>query len=313
MAFHTTMLIVLAVFSHGVEANCQGGIKFNTAVFFGDSRSDTGNMYKATNSQWPGPPYYNGRFSNGPNWVDYFNVSNKINYAYAGATSDSSLAQGYVGPQNIQSPGVRQQISMYFNNTNTTTIDFQCTLYVIWVGADNYFYNPTLVQNPATVAVSLRDQVAELIAMGAQHILIFNEEPLELVPVVRAENITVYMHAVTIEQNSFLSNFLFALQSEYSGVSIQIFDAYSLISSIVDQNLLDNADPCWIITNYVVVSQCNNPNSYLFIDNFHFTTGIHNMIANKVYQFLSSGSLRFVPYSFLAQFIFIIISLFIHN
>jgi len=250
---------------------------------------DTGNAYRATNGTWPPPPYYNGRFCNGPNWVDYFQVPTKINYAYAGATTDSKFAQGYVGPLNLPPPGVKQQISMYLNNTNTTTINFQCTLYVIWVGADNYLYNPTLLQSPATVAVSLRDQVATLAAIGAKNILIFLEEPLELVPIVRADNITTIIHQVIIEQNSFLPNFLSQLQNEYSGVSIRTFDTYSLILNIIAGNpSLNIVNPCWNVPQFVVLSQCPDINSYLFVDDFHFTTNIHKLIANAVYQLLSS-------------------------
>lgn len=312
MVFHVTIIIVLVMFSHGDGMNCQGQNRFNAAVFFGDSRVDTGNIYRETGDTWPAPPYYHGRFCNGPNWVDYLNVPNKTNYAYAGATSDSNLAQGYVGPENIPPPGVHQQISMYFNNTNNATINFQCTLYVIWVGADNYLYNPALAQNPTIVADSLRDQVAELIVMGAKHILIFNEEPLYLVPEVRALNFATILYSVIIQQNSNLSSLISALQSNYNDVSIQIFDVYSLILSIINGNLLSNiVDPCWNVPNFTVVSQCADPNSYLFVDDFHFTTVVHQLIANNVSQFFSSGSPRFVPYSFLARFVPIIVSQFV--
>ena len=36
---------------------------------FGDSLSDSGRLFAAT--QIPPPPYYQGRFSNGPIWIDY--------------------------------------------------------------------------------------------------------------------------------------------------------------------------------------------------------------------------------------------------
>src|SRR6478672_780719 len=39
-------------------------------IVFGDSLSDTGNDAIATRGAIPGPPYAQGRFSNGPNYVD---------------------------------------------------------------------------------------------------------------------------------------------------------------------------------------------------------------------------------------------------
>src|SRR4051794_6489859 len=63
-------------------------------VSFGDSLTDTGNLYAATGQ--PPAPYDMGRFSNGPLWVEY--LANQLgvaaptasllggsNYAWAGA------------------------------------------------------------------------------------------------------------------------------------------------------------------------------------------------------------------------------------
>ena len=37
----------------------------------GDSYCDVGNLFTATRGAMPSAPYYNGRFSNGPIWVDH--------------------------------------------------------------------------------------------------------------------------------------------------------------------------------------------------------------------------------------------------
>ena len=46
--------------------------KVHNLVVFGDSLSDNGNSYAAVGL--PKPPYYEGRWTNGYNWVDYFTV-----------------------------------------------------------------------------------------------------------------------------------------------------------------------------------------------------------------------------------------------
>jgi outer membrane lipase/esterase len=44
---------------------------FCQLVIFGDSLSDIGNVYILTNYTYPiSPPYYQGRFCDGPNWID---------------------------------------------------------------------------------------------------------------------------------------------------------------------------------------------------------------------------------------------------
>src|ERR1700751_2615864 len=47
------------------------GRSFDAIYVFGDSYSDVGNISIATGGAIPGPLYYNGRFSNGPIWVDH--------------------------------------------------------------------------------------------------------------------------------------------------------------------------------------------------------------------------------------------------
>ena len=41
---------------------------YSQLVAFGDSLSDTGNVFAVTGT--PVPPYYDGNYSNGPVWVD---------------------------------------------------------------------------------------------------------------------------------------------------------------------------------------------------------------------------------------------------
>ncbi len=50
-------------------------IRFRNIVIFGDSTSDTGNVFELIDHTYPIPPdYWKGRYSNGPNWVDQLEV-----------------------------------------------------------------------------------------------------------------------------------------------------------------------------------------------------------------------------------------------
>jgi phospholipase/lecithinase/hemolysin len=43
---------------------------FSEIVVFGDSESDAGNVFELSGDTYPAsPPYWQGRFSNGPVWV----------------------------------------------------------------------------------------------------------------------------------------------------------------------------------------------------------------------------------------------------
>lgn len=60
-------------------------------ILYADSYSDSGNDYK--NSEFPSsPPYWKGRFSNGPTWAEYVAKSISIpfsNNGYGGATTNN--------------------------------------------------------------------------------------------------------------------------------------------------------------------------------------------------------------------------------
>ncbi|KAG2485156.1 hypothetical protein HYH03_016046 [Edaphochlamys debaryana] len=80
-------------------------------VVFGDSLSDTGNMFRITNGQVPTPEaYWRGRFSNGPVWVDLLarglGASSVSNYAVGGATA--------CGGRNIL-PSLGQQVTQFLS------------------------------------------------------------------------------------------------------------------------------------------------------------------------------------------------------
>ncbi len=71
----------------GKSARCDAKL----LLVFGDSLSDNGNYFALTGGQYPpSPPYYQGRFSNGPVWpevtADLADVPLK-DFAYGGATA----------------------------------------------------------------------------------------------------------------------------------------------------------------------------------------------------------------------------------
>ncbi len=75
---------------------------FSSLTVFGDSLSDTGNVFLATSGAIPAAPYYMGRFSDGPVWIDHLatglglpagavpSFAGGNNYAFGGARSDAS-------------------------------------------------------------------------------------------------------------------------------------------------------------------------------------------------------------------------------
>jgi phospholipase/lecithinase/hemolysin len=173
----TYILLALCLF-HGqsLAISSRSNKKFSSIVAFGDSFTDSSNgSFKITNGTWPADPsYYKGRFSNGPVWVEDVasNLSIPLyNYAYGGATTDNNLVAGYTGPNStVLVPGVAQQVSTFL--ANNKTVDISSSIFVVFGGFNDIFFNPNLTA--VQIAAALSGSVTMLINAGARHFLLLN-------------------------------------------------------------------------------------------------------------------------------------------
>src|SRR5579859_1213788 len=137
------------------------GYSFNAVYSFGDSLSDTGRNPPSQASS-----YYNGRYSNGPLWVEYlsaqlglvYNPSN--NFAFSGSTT-SNLAS---------------QLAPVAPSTNLHT-----ALFTVWSGGNDFLGNTSLGVNDAgwsnviTAAVmNLTNALDTLYTNGAREVIVPN-------------------------------------------------------------------------------------------------------------------------------------------
>ncbi|CAF2526048.1 unnamed protein product [Rotaria sp. Silwood2] len=58
---------------------------------------------------------------------------------------------------------------------------------------------------------------------------------------------------------------------------------------------INSTNKCWDTLHYTVILLCSTPDTYLFIDQFHFTTRVHQFIADAIRKFLIKwkGPFRF--------------------
>jgi phospholipase/lecithinase/hemolysin len=259
-------------------------VEFQNIVVFGDSLSDNGNVFALTNQTYPIPPYYNGRYSDGPNWVDQLGVSGVSDYAYGSATTDNNLVQGYTKGNTIPVPGILQQIEIYLNNTDVTNIDFERTLYIIFGGGNDFIFDQTL--EPSIIAASLFKSPQALLDIGAKYILIFNQAPVQYFPFSKPFNSPELFTYLTDQGNFYISNLTESMQLDNPQALLTIFDIYTLVLNIVTQNstmFTNTVDNCWTNFNVTTVIQnCSNPEDYFFIDSIHFTSRAHKLIADAI-------------------------------
>ena len=281
--------------------------RFRKVVFFGDSFTDTGNTYRVTDQTWPiVPPYYQGRFTNGPNWVDQLDLLDKENYAYGGATTDSQFVQGYTKLDTVKAPGVRQQIVEYLENHAEKTIPFSQTLHIVWAGGNDFVFNNSIP--PQMIANSLINCLRDLIAAGAKHLLMFNQPPVQYFPYLNQLGQSALFTQLTKVANDATIAGLTILKQNNTDVSINLFDVHAVVTKIVTNNSMihftNTVDRCWTEFNITALGQmCSNPSEYAFIDQFHLTSEANGLIAAALRPFLTCGSeISTLPNSLIRSF-----------
>ncbi len=267
--------------------------RFDRAAIFGDSTSDTGNVYDLTDDTWPiSPPYYNGRYCNGPNWADSLSVSLKYNYAYGSATTDNNFVPGYAKLNTVLVPGILQQVDQYLNDPKGY-FALDRIIHIIWGGANDVIANSTLAATPQLIIQSLMQSVTTLLAAGAKHIIVFNQEPFQNIPQISQLNEPAQFTYLTNVVNNLTNVSLQTIQAANPSASIYLFDLHSLITNLLanpPSPVNNTVGFCWNAINITTVGiYCSDPSTYFFIDKFHFTTLVQKQLAAAVGKFFQFG------------------------
>jgi phospholipase/lecithinase/hemolysin len=285
---------------------------FSKFYVFGDSLSDTGNVFTATGGAIAptkaipqDPPYSQGRFSNDKVWVDYLGdqlglkptpylaatttIPNQgINYAFGGANS----GQGNAVIPNPALPGILQQVGLLTQPVLQANQKLDPNaLYSVWGGANDYLFGQT--PDTAQTVQNLSDAVGLLATAGAKNILVFNLPDLGKTPLAVAAGQSSNLTALTNDHNSKLAEEL----SEFTGnpdlnlVSVDVFTPFNQIQKNPGQfGFKNGTDPCVIGDLQTVISVCSQPNDYVFFDAVHPTTGIHKLVADTALAAIEAKS-----------------------
>ena len=273
---------------------------------FGDSLSDNGNGIKKLYNEWPySPPYFDGRFSNGPIWIEYFPTPSLLNYAYGGSALNQTLV--------IYAPSISTQINDYLISTQFRVP--KDTQYIIWAGANDVFWmtsNDTLLNNETVGPLNnLQSSLPELLMLnvkrlldaGAEDILIMGIPNLSIFPgfseTLSSEQSTTLVQLLISINNEFLTNLL-AWPMDVNKVNLNFFPTLDLFDAIFDDPqrycLSNVTSPC--LENWQNFGQrgavgegipkiCQEPTKYFFWDAWHPTARTHSIIADEVMKFLN--------------------------
>lgn len=279
--------------------------QFTEIVAFGDSLTDTGNIYAATNGSFPPPGvYHQGRFCNGLLWVEWLAMQLGVpaprpflqggtNYAFGGA--ETSIA----GLSSRGMPNIGTQIGFYLDAHGTFTND---QLIVLWGGA-NDFLNAEQT-NPAIPVANLSAEIKMLAAAGATMIVIPNMPPLGQTPRYVSDDFKEALDDLAIEFNNLLDAELDVLENQL-GITFIRLDTFSVFQRFLKQpkafgfsNVTETA--LLSLNGEVGLGEVvANPDQYLFWDAVHPTRITHRELGdlrNYIrYWGHDNGGLKWTP------------------
>jgi phospholipase/lecithinase/hemolysin len=208
-------------------------------VVFGDSLSDNGNLYEYMKHQLPlSPPYYQGRFTNGPVWIEHLAAS------YYPQNSSSHLSDYAFGGS-----GVGDKDEDPFDDGAMLTLDAQvdsyllahdnkandASLYVVWMGVNNYLGLPDDVDAEVQFVTSgIRRNVEHLLAKGAKHMMVVGVPDLGRIPMALEFEATEELSKLANTHNATLEADVHKLQIEYPDIEIIFFPVNDMFMEALD-------------------------------------------------------------------------------
>ncbi len=289
-------IVTMGVFVVGAVASSGWAMTFDQLIIFGDSLSDTGNVFTITGRTAPQPPYFNGRFSNGPVWVERFaerlgvpmptaSLLGGGNYAYGGA--DTGFGTSVRG-----TPNISEQVSAYLAGLGSATAG-RNDLFVVWGGSNDFANAPLRGVSvadtvPLDSVTNLANDIVRLANKGAEQFMVPNLVPLGQTPGFRGTSDEAVLDAKVEEFNALLDVALDEIESTLNNVTVFRYDVFGLFGEIASvpinfglTNLTDRAFSGFLGVPGSVVP---NPDEYLFWDWNHPTTVTHEILGQRAFN-----------------------------
>jgi outer membrane lipase/esterase len=284
------MGIAALMFILSITAYAASHPAFDAIYVFGDSYSDVGNIFLAIKGITPSPAegYFNGRFSNGPIWIDHLagtyrvtitpSLAGGTDYAFGGAEVTQAVPVPG-SPEPI--PSIPQQVGTYLSQHNFKADPK--ALYIV-TGGGNDILNATGGSPDALggeIAFGLLSSIAQLQHAGARYFFVPNLFNIGLLPASQAAGNTAFALAATQAVNAALDTGLF-IESFLPNTHFYRSDANSLLQAIVADGshygFTDITHPCLnaAVTPAMI---CSNPFTNFFWDLDHPTIFGHAFIA----------------------------------
>jgi outer membrane lipase/esterase len=270
----------------------------SSLIVFGDSLSDTGNDFIASRGAIPASPYYQGRFSNGPTYLDQLarnlglpstpSLAGGTNTAFGGArTNRQSFSPAF---------SILNQVQAYVDHTPVA--DPQA-LFVLFGGANNLQdVIPRAAADPSNAATLIHAAIQQtvgdlstmldrLTAIGARTIVVPNAPNLGLTPRFNepGPNVGALARSVTQSFNEAFDTML----NTHTGAHLIRVDSFGFFNSLAANpemfGLTNVTARCYTGDDLTFTSGgsvCENPASFLFWDGIHPSSVPHRLFGDFV-------------------------------
>jgi phospholipase/lecithinase/hemolysin len=272
----------------GIDFSSQVNGPYSKIYVFGDSLSDTGNLFNATSFAQeslplfgldipvlpPSPPYFAGRLSSGPLWID--KLADELNIELTPATELSVVAPGsnipspvtlidgnpvvspfFEGNATNQSvnfafalaqtgangsselgdfvPGMERQVEFFVNDhLQAEQAADKDALYILWGGSNDYLSSDV---DPEVVVENLETEIESLYGVGARDFLVVNLPDLGMIPEANSPDLPASPEELTeiVEtHNSLLDSTVDELKDSLSGANLTILDVNSVFDEVIE-------------------------------------------------------------------------------
>lgn len=242
---------------------------------FGDSLSDTGNMFSLSSNQIPPAPsppfYFEGRFSNGPNWVDEVarqtgdGIVNNVfatgsltsgidNFAVGGAyTGVFPIPFGSANSNDLRLPvpsatfpGLQQQVLLYDALTGGGTLLDSDAWHVVWAGANDIIFAPLIDTTPEIMIDAAQQAVAnnmavinDLYDLGAREFMILNMPDIGATPFGELTGLAPLLSLGSEVFNAELDSLIATLPGLFPEIEVMFLDINTILADLLDDVLTD--------------------------------------------------------------------------
>ncbi len=274
----------------------------HSILVLGDSLSDNGNKYQLYAIPIS-PPYWYGRYSNGPIWVenlafqfnlipnpltrpDYDRHAKLENYAMGDSVvSEKDLSAG------TKTRTLLEQLKLFQQQKHENP---HHTLAIVWDGA-NDFKNPACITHPfVCTKTMIHTEVKVINALydaGIRHFVIPTLPNLTVTPAMQAAppKEKQVIRGLIKYYNNNLALAISQLQLEKNDIHILKFNTNAFMNETRPYFKQGGQSACY--DNHDIYTKkmgepCppNVQNDYFFWDNMHPTTAAHSLLANHIYD-----------------------------